>query len=69
MALRAAGGEARHGPDMLFKLRDYAGRFRPVAGIVNAWRHFIGNQRTIRQDEEFDADDADIFERGQKLLC
>jgi hypothetical protein len=57
--------QACDGSDMLLELRDDTGGFRPVAGIVNARRQFVGEQRAIGQDEELDADDADIVERRE----
>ena len=42
-----------------------AGGFGPVAGIVDARRDLVGDQRAVGQHEELDADDADIVERLQ----
>ena len=55
--------QAGDGADMLLELRDGAGGFRPVAGIVNARRDLVGQQRAVGKHEELDADDADIVER------
>ncbi len=49
--------------DMLLELRDGAGGFRPVAGIVDARRDLVDEQRAVAEHEELDADDADIVER------
>ncbi len=69
MAIGVAERQARDCADMLLELRDHAGRFRPVSGIVHAGRHLVGDQAAVGEREELDADDADIAERGQDLLC
>ena len=43
MAIRAAGSKTRYGTDMLFELRDYAGRLRP-AGVPTVAQ--VNGQRT-----------------------
>ena len=59
----SAQRQAADGADMLLELRDGAGGFRPVAGIVDARRDLVGQQRAVGKHEELDADDADIVER------
>ena len=56
------------GTDVLLELRNRAGGLRPMSGIVNARSHFIGKKAAVRKHEELDADDADIFDRCQKLF-
>ncbi len=45
---------------MVVELADGAGRFRPVAGIVDARGDLVGNQAAIGKHEELDADHPDI---------
>ena len=47
MALGIAERQAGDGADMLLELADDAGGFRPVAGIVDAWRDLVGDQAAI----------------------
>ena len=54
--------QASNCADMLIELRNGAGGFSPVAGIVNTRRDLVGNQATIGKHEELDADDADIIQ-------
>ncbi|MCY1554773.1 hypothetical protein D9M68_913730 [compost metagenome] len=69
MPVQPPQGKACNGADMLFELRDGAGSFRPVAGIVYARRDLVGEQGAVGQHEELDADDADIVERRQDCFC
>lgn len=58
--LAIAERQAGNGAYMLFELADDAGGLRPVAGIVDARGHLVGDQAPVGKREEFDADDADI---------
>ena len=43
MTGRITQRQARNGANMLLKLRNRAGRLRPMAGIMHARRNLIGN--------------------------
>ncbi|TIX84419.1 MAG: nicotinamide-nucleotide amidohydrolase family protein, partial [Mesorhizobium sp.] len=47
MAAGISQRQAGDGANVLLELRDNAGGFRPVAGIVNARRDLIGQQRAV----------------------
>ena len=58
-------GRPAIGADMLLELRHRACGLGPMPGIVDARRHLVGDQRTVGQHEELDADHPDIIERLQ----
>src|SRR6266850_1708925 len=58
---RGAEGHAKDGAEMIFELAGDGAFDGPVAGIVDARGHFIGEQAAI-VFEEFDGQNADIFQ-------
>ena len=64
---RVAEREAADSAELLFKLADRAGFYRPMPGVVRARGKFIDNKACIavvvKRDEKFDAQNADEAER------
>jgi hypothetical protein len=54
-----AEGKAEDGAEMIFELAGNGAFDGPVAGIVNAGRHFVGEKFALVL-EELDGEDADI---------
>src|SRR6266404_3366081 len=63
---RGAEGEAEDRAEMIFELAGNGAFDGPVAGIVDARGHFVGEQAAIVL-EELDGEDADILEGFQDL--
>ena len=51
---------------MVFKLRGVGAFDGPVAGVVNAGRHLVG-EKVRAADEELDGQDADVFEAFEEV--
>src|SRR6266481_9728898 len=58
---RGAEGQAEDGAEMVFELAGDGAFDGPVAGIVDARGHFIGEELAL-VFEKFDGEDADIFQ-------
>src|SRR5687767_961342 len=56
-------------PDVLFELVGDADGLGPVAGIMDAWRDLVDEELAVGEDEELDAEDADVVERGGDGGC
>jgi hypothetical protein len=57
---RGAEGKAEDGAEMILKLAGDGAFDGPVAGIVDARGHFVGEE-SAGVFEEFDGEDADVF--------
>ena len=51
---------------MVFKLRGFGAFDGPVAGVVDAGRHLVGEEMRAA-DEELDGEDADVFEALEEV--
>jgi hypothetical protein len=58
---RGAERDAEHGTEMILELAGDGALNRPVAGIVDAWGHFVGQEIAL-VFEEFDSEDAYVFQ-------
>ncbi len=71
-ACRAAELHPQHGAETVFELRGVRAFDRPVAGVVDAGRHFVGDQ-VVALHEKFDGEHADVIEFCQDgfhvVLC
>ena len=61
---RGAKGQIQNCPQMIFELAGYRAFDRPVAGIVDAGRHFVGHEATLIF-EKLHGQNAGIVELGQ----
>ena len=61
---RGAKGQIQNGPQMIFELAGYRAFDRPVSGIVDAGRHFVGHQAPLIF-EKLDGQNAGVVELGK----
>ena len=62
----AAEWEAEDGAEVVFELRGVGAFDGPVAGVVDAGRHLVGEE-VGATDEELDGEDADVFEALEEV--
>ena len=58
--------EAEDGAEVVFELRGVGAFDGPVAGVVDAGRHLVGEE-VRAADEELDGEDADVFEAFEEV--
>ncbi len=62
--IRGAKGQIQNCPEVIFELAGYRAFDRPMAGIVDAGRHFVGHQATLIF-EKLNGQNAGIVELGK----
>ncbi len=68
MQARRDQRRAGQGAHLELELRQVAGVDAVVARVVRPRRDLVGDERAVGEDEELDAEDADVVEREREPL-